>query len=257
MEKHAEDNAAEDDVELLGERLKELRNLRKVSQVDLAKLLRVGQTALSHAETRNDMKLSTLLEYVRALGGRLEVAAFFEDLGRRELLSERAHKAVKVDESQLTLPGFLPPVSSVARDVVLSIKPRYAEKILDGTKTVELRRRFSGTVPSGARAWIYSTTPTKAMTGSATITDVQRLRLPEIWKKHKGAAALNKEEFEAYFEGVEYGYAILLSSPRMFEKPISLLNLRLLCDFEPPQSYQYAPPQLRSLVHGEWAEAPN
>lgn len=252
------DKSTEDDKEigLIGERLKELRNQRNISQVDLAKLLGVGQTALSHAETRSDMKLSTLLGYLRALGGQLEVTAFFEDLGRKRLFSNRPPRQ-KADEGQLTLPGFPPRGSPSGRDVVLSVKPRYADKILDGTKTVELRRRFSDAIPSGANAWIYSTTPTKAMTGRATIADVQKMPLRQMWAKHRLSVAINKHEFEAYFSGLESGYAIVLQSPRPLHTPIALVDLRSFCDFEPPQSYLYAPPQLSQLIDGDWTKALN
>lgn len=256
MKRESVRQASGDDFERLGERLKELRNQRRVSQSELAKTLKIGQTALSHAETRSDMKLSTLVEYIRALGGRIDLAAIFDDLGRQSLLSERT-SAPRADDPQLTLPGFESRVPAGGRDVVLSIRPRYAERIFDGTKTVELRRRFSEAVPSGALACIYSTTPTKAMTGAATIEDVQRLSIATLWRRHKEAAAIKRADFDAYFEGVDSGYAILLSSAREFERAIPLTELRSLCDFEPPQSYLYATPQLSKLIHGEWAEALN
>jgi predicted transcriptional regulator len=254
--KRANQPASESRFDLLGERLKELRNLRRISQVDLARRLTIGQTALSHAETRSDMKLSTLAGYIEALGGRLELSAHFDDLGAQDLLSERAIELPIPPADQLALPGF-EAVPSTGRDVVLSIRPQFAEKILAGTKTVELRRRFSGAVPPGAMACIYSTTPTRALTGTATISAVEKMSIPALWKEYKGAAAIPRPEFDSYFQGVDVGYAILLTSPRSFQRPIPLSELRSACDFEPPQSYFYATPQLSKLVHGEWAKAPN
>jgi hypothetical protein len=64
-------------------------------------------------------------------------------------------------------PKQLPP----SRDVIFSIRPPHAEKILDGTKTVELRRRFTGDVRLGTLALIYTTSPTSALTGFARIQD--------------------------------------------------------------------------------------
>lgn len=239
------------DLEQLGERLKELRNLRGLSQVELAETLGIGQTALSHAEARNDMKLSTLQSYLKALGGELEVHAHFPDLGTRTLL----HRAKSPESAeQLNLPGI--PVSAPrGRDIVLSVKPRFADKILDGSKTVELRRRFSSAVPAGARAWIYSTTPIKAMTGAATISGVKQLPLNDLWKRYKSAVAVSKAEFNGYFDGTEEGYAILLSAPHALANPVSLNDLRSFCEFEPPQSYQYAPSQLSHFINGDWAKA--
>ena len=81
---------------------------------------------------------------------------------------------------------------SPSRDVIFSIRPIHAEKILDGSKTVELRRRFTGGVRPGTLALIYSTSPTSALTGSARIQDVQRLAVPDLWKRHRSAACLLK-----------------------------------------------------------------
>lgn len=59
--------------------LHELRQSKALSQVALAKTLHVHQAAISKMEHRNDMYVSTLREYIRALGGHLEIVARFPD----------------------------------------------------------------------------------------------------------------------------------------------------------------------------------
>lgn len=59
--------------------LHELRQTKALSQVTLAKTLHVHQAAISKMEHRNDMYVSTLREYIRALGGHLEIVARFPD----------------------------------------------------------------------------------------------------------------------------------------------------------------------------------
>lgn len=59
--------------------LHELRKSRGVTQVGLATVLGRSQGAISELERREDVYLSSLREYVEALGGTLEVAAVFED----------------------------------------------------------------------------------------------------------------------------------------------------------------------------------
>lgn len=59
--------------------LHELRQIKALSQVTLAKTLHVHQAAISKIEHRNDMYVSTLREYIRALGGHLEIVARFPD----------------------------------------------------------------------------------------------------------------------------------------------------------------------------------
>lgn len=57
--------------------LPELRKAFEVSQEDLAKLLKVTQASVSKIENREDLHLSTLIAYVKALGGELEILAHF------------------------------------------------------------------------------------------------------------------------------------------------------------------------------------
>ena len=132
--------------------------------------------------------------------------------------------------------------------MIFSIRPVHAEKILDGSKTVELRRRFTSGVRPGTLALIYSTSPTSALTGSACIKEVHWLAVPELWKKHCSAACLPKREFEDYFSGLKRGYAIVLTSAKPLERPVGLPELRERFGFEPPQSYQYIRPDMRALV---------
>lgn len=59
--------------------LEALRDARRLTQVQLAQLLRISQGAVSKAERRNDMFVSTLRDYVRAIGGNLEIRAVFPE----------------------------------------------------------------------------------------------------------------------------------------------------------------------------------
>ncbi len=47
------------------------------TQVDIAKTLKVGQHTVSRYEQRTDMLLSTLQDYVQAMGGELDLIARF------------------------------------------------------------------------------------------------------------------------------------------------------------------------------------
>ena len=59
--------------------LDELRKAREMTQAKLAETLGVNQGEISKIEHRADLYLSTLAEYVEALGGRLEIRAVFSD----------------------------------------------------------------------------------------------------------------------------------------------------------------------------------
>src|SRR2546421_12941522 len=59
--------------------LNELRAARKMTQEKLAEELNVKQAAVSKLERRADMYVSTLREYIEAMGGELEITARFPE----------------------------------------------------------------------------------------------------------------------------------------------------------------------------------
>lgn len=59
--------------------LEKIRRAREMTQVAVAERLATDQGGVSRIEKRTDMYLSTLREYVEALGGTLEVRADFPD----------------------------------------------------------------------------------------------------------------------------------------------------------------------------------
>lgn len=59
--------------------LYELRRSEQISQTELAERLDITQSAISKLEHADDVRLSTLRDYIAALGGRLELRACFPD----------------------------------------------------------------------------------------------------------------------------------------------------------------------------------
>ena len=57
--------------------LRDLRKAKQITQEEVARRLRGRQVYVSRLERRADMKLSTLREYVRALGGDLQLMVTF------------------------------------------------------------------------------------------------------------------------------------------------------------------------------------
>jgi transcriptional regulator with XRE-family HTH domain len=75
------DNARSVHDELQRMALDELRSAKRLTQADMAEMLDVPQSSISRIEQRADMYLSTLRNYVRALGGVLQIQAVFPDGG--------------------------------------------------------------------------------------------------------------------------------------------------------------------------------
>jgi transcriptional regulator with XRE-family HTH domain len=59
--------------------LYQLREARNLTQVNLAKVLNVNQGAVSRMEKRTDMYVSTLRNFIQAMGGQLQVKAIFPE----------------------------------------------------------------------------------------------------------------------------------------------------------------------------------
>jgi transcriptional regulator with XRE-family HTH domain len=77
--------------------LADLRKQAGLTQTVVGERMGVGQEQVSRVERRADVHLSTLREYVEALGGRLELAAVFPDGNRVEIgqaVEERTASAV-------------------------------------------------------------------------------------------------------------------------------------------------------------------
>src|ERR1700683_3003137 len=61
--------------------LDELRSAKRLTQADMAEMLDVPQSSISRIERRADMYLSTLRNYIHAMGGVLQIQAIFPDGG--------------------------------------------------------------------------------------------------------------------------------------------------------------------------------
>ena len=59
--------------------LNKLREALAITQVHLARILRVNQAAVSKMERRTDMYVSTLQDFIKAMGGELKITAKFPD----------------------------------------------------------------------------------------------------------------------------------------------------------------------------------
>lgn len=135
-------------------------------------------------------------------------------------------------------------------DFVLSIKPQYAVKIVEGLKKVELRRRFPYGTVTGARLYIYATVPVQAVIGYATIRVVERMPVEQIWHTYHDVAYISREDFEGYYHGVTCGYVLVLENAIRLKQPVTLAVLKSELKFTPPQSFTYADDDFRHLILG-------
>jgi predicted transcriptional regulator len=122
--------------------------------------------------------------------------------------------------------------------VILSIKPEYAAKILDGTKRFEFRKcGFS--VSGVATAVIYATKPIGKVVGEFEIADVHKDVPKKIWKKTRMHAGVKKRFFDEYYADRRTAFAIAIGKVIEYEVPVELSSLGV--GITAPQSYRYLP----------------
>lgn len=123
--------------------------------------------------------------------------------------------------------------------LLLSIRPRFADSIFAGTKTVELRR-VKPRLQAGDLIVVYESGATKGIVGAFEVADLTVAAPNSIWRKFNGGTGLSKREFESYFNGVSVGYAIRIGKLWKLPEPVRLKTLRKRhAGFRPPQSYHY------------------
>jgi predicted transcriptional regulator len=123
--------------------------------------------------------------------------------------------------------------------LLVSVRPEYAEGILSGNKTAELRRTRPRVV-QGDRMFVYVSSPVKKLTGVCVVTQLISGSPEKIWDCVSNICGLTREDYNSYYSGCEVAFAILVKDAKHLPKPINLSCLREeLGSFFPPQIYRY------------------
>lgn len=127
----------------------------------------------------------------------------------------------------------LQPIGSA---ILLSVKPRFADLIIDGSKLVELRRtipaRSVGTIA------IYSSSPVQAIIALADVKETIEATPVKLWKISKeNGGGLSRAELMEYFDSKKTGFAIMLHNVRVYSRPVT--PTKVFKRFSAPQSFRY------------------
>ncbi len=135
------------------------------------------------------------------------------------------------------------------RVLFLSLRPEFADLILSGEKTVELRKRRPD-VEQNDVVILYAASPTKSILGVARVQGVAQGTVKKIWREFGLETGISKSEYESYFVASTDATAIKLAKMKRLAQPLHLESIRKILDgFSPPQSYRYLTQQQgRALV---------
>jgi len=123
--------------------------------------------------------------------------------------------------------------------LLLSVRPVFVEKLLAGTKTVELRR-IRPRVETGQSVLIYGTSPRMALLAHATVHMIEVAEPPMLWERVREAAGLTWNEYRRYFRGTKQAVGIWLTDVIALDRQLSLYELRERWPwFQPPQSFRF------------------
>lgn len=89
---------------------------------------------------------------------------------------------------------------------LMAIRPEYVEKIHQGTKTFELRRKIGREIVEGEIPLIvvYSSAPVKSIVGIIEVLRVHHRPLKDLWwDLVQGFAGVSYCEYADYFKGLE------------------------------------------------------
>jgi len=122
--------------------------------------------------------------------------------------------------------------------LVLSIRPPFASAILEGRKSVEIRRQFSSKW-RGCKALIYATAPASRIVGECRINEVDTRSPSEIWERYQDRVDCTRREYFDYCTDRPTVSALLLSDVMRFRQPVerSRMEQVLGTALRPPQSY--------------------
>ena len=128
--------------------------------------------------------------------------------------------------------------SSTTRSVaLLSIRPEYVERILDGTKRVEFRKtRLSSDLKYVV---VYCTSPVKRVVAFFRVAAIVHGAPKEIWAQYRSIAGISHAFFRDYYQKSNNAVAIEVDQVFQLRTPIPLRDLD--AELSPPQSFQYVP----------------
>jgi predicted transcriptional regulator len=127
-----------------------------------------------------------------------------------------------------------------SNSIILSIRPEYVKRIVEGAKQVELRRVCPKQIHSGTLVLIYASSPIQAIVGAFKVDYVIQKPLQELWELVQNHAGVTRQEFDLYFQGVSNGVGIFFSETWTMENPVKLQQIQQKVEgFSPPQGFRY------------------
>jgi len=123
-------------------------------------------------------------------------------------------------------------------NILISVEGSYVKAILEGQKTVELRRRAIR-IDTGSLVWIYSKLPRGSVELVCETAKVVAAPPAQLWRMYRSTVAIAYADFREYFRGTNKGHAIVFGRIWALEPAVGLNALReLVKAFQTPQFFK-------------------
>lgn len=120
------------------------------------------------------------------------------------------------------------------KNIVLPIKPIYAEKILNNTKKYEFRKKICS--DNIDKIYLYATVPVKGIVGEAMVNEKIIMNKERMWGLVKEKSGITFSYFDQYYRNNENACAYVLGKVKRYDRLVPLEEVGVL---SVPQSYVY------------------
>ena len=118
--------------------------------------------------------------------------------------------------------------------ILLAIKPEFVEKIFNGVKKFEFRRRMPNKVVD--KIIIYATAPVGRVVGEVVVNSIISMSPNKLWNMTQDFAGIGRDFFDSYFSGCDIAHAYVLENVQKYEQPRELSDFGIRAA---PQSFVY------------------
>lgn len=130
-------------------------------------------------------------------------------------------------------------------DVLISIKPEYVDRILNGEKKFEFRKAIFKS-RRVEKVFIYASHPVQRIVASFELDKVITGDPREVWNHCRQYAGVSEKAYFEYFLDRDVAFSIKIKNLKKFKTP--LRPTEHIPGFRPPQSYMYVDKKLESLL---------
>ncbi len=118
--------------------------------------------------------------------------------------------------------------------ILMSIKPKYVDKIFSGEKKYEYRKRMCKEKID--TIIVYSSSPIQKVVGELKIKQVLYDKKTIIWNTTYKRGGITKIKYDKYYENCDYAVAYEIEKAILYDKQKDLKNFNVKMA---PQSYVY------------------